>query len=248
MAVRAWRTAMEMLYDRTLYPGRGDAVTAVTALTVPGIGDNEIHRMATEAQTFAVAVIGAVESGAAAAESGVAAAAAESGAAAEIEPKRGAEEGARGSAKHVVVFHTAEQTLKKEELLGLLDGAAVIVLIISSVPSGASRKSLEAAAAAAGCRIEFFTLREMQYNVTRHECVPRHSLMTPAEEEEAMRRYRLSSRFQFHIILTSDPVARYLGLKHGNIVKIERYSPTAGTSVNYRCCRSVASGSYFAPA
>lgn len=281
MAVRAWRTVLEMLHDRTVFVD--DVAASVTALTVPGMGDNEIHGLATETQTFAVAVITsetprpdqALEQSGGARNRALPRAASRPAAAApqpeaadddavdedEVEDEEALKVDAAAQqaptdsldsrdarlAKHVVVFHTADQTLKKEELLSLVDDAAVILLIISSVPSGASRKSLEAAAAANGSRIEFFTLREMQYNVTRHVCVPRHALMTPAQEEDAVRRFRLTSRFQFHIILTSDPVARYLGLRHGNIVKIERYSPTSGTSINYRCCRSVASGSYVAP-
>ena len=140
----------------------------------------------------------------------------------------------------VVVFHSPDFSLKKEDLFAITGAATHAILIMGAVPSGASRKSLEAAALKAEMHLEFFTLLEMQYNVSKHTYVPEHRRLSEAEEDEVLKLYALQSRFQLHIILTSDPMARYLGLRHGNIVRIERHSGTAGTCVDYRCCGNAA--------
>jgi DNA-directed RNA polymerase subunit H (RpoH/RPB5) len=85
--------------------------------------------------------------------------------------------------------------------------------------------------------IHLFPIKELQYNVSRHGMVPRHEpVRNEAEILAVLARYRLKSRFQLPLILSSDPMARYLALKPGQLVRITRPSPSAGTYVLYRCC------------
>jgi DNA-directed RNA polymerase I, II, and III subunit RPABC1 len=51
-----------------------------------------------------------------------------------------------------------------------------------------------------------------------------------------MEKFMIKSKFQLPIILKTDAMAKYLGLKNGDIIKITRVSPTAGEYVVYRCC------------
>ena len=86
--------------------------------------------------------------------------------------------------------------------------------------------------------VQFFELAELQYNVSRHSLVPSHTaIRDEGQIEELMRRYVLKSRYQLPLILSTDPMARYLALKPGQIVRIVRSSPSAGTDVYYRCCQ-----------
>lgn len=85
--------------------------------------------------------------------------------------------------------------------------------------------------------IQLFLLSEMQYNVSEHELVPKHYLITDDEEiKTIVDSYQLKSKHQLPIILKSDPMARYLNAKSGNLVKIERISPSSGINIVYRCC------------
>jgi DNA-directed RNA polymerase subunit H len=81
-----------------------------------------------------------------------------------------------------------------------------------------------------------FTKRCMNLKVvdiTKHELVPKHELLTEQEKEQLLKQYGITLK-QLPRILQSDPMAKVLNAKVGDVIKITRKSETAGESVYYR--------------
>ncbi|MCW4020154.1 MAG: DNA-directed RNA polymerase subunit H [Candidatus Bathyarchaeota archaeon] len=71
------------------------------------------------------------------------------------------------------------------------------------------------------------------FNIFDHYLVPKHEILTPEEKEEILQKYRVEP-YKLPLIRTSDPIARVIGAKAGDLIKITRQSPTAGEYVTYR--------------
>ena len=85
--------------------------------------------------------------------------------------------------------------------------------------------------------ITFFHLKELLINIYRHNLVPTHIPIIDKEEiSEIMQKYSLRSKYQFPIILNTDPICKYLDIKSDTLVKIIRPSKTSGEYILYRYC------------
>ncbi|XP_064624759.1 DNA-directed RNA polymerases I, II, and III subunit RPABC1-like [Lineus longissimus] len=116
------------------------------------------------------------------------------------------------------------QTMQKENIT-----RAIIVVQAGMTPS--AKQSL--IDMAPKYILEQFLEAELLINITEHSLVPEHVLMTPEEKKELLIRYKLRE-FMLPRIQQGDPVARYFGLKRGQVVKITRPSETAGKYITYR--------------
>lgn len=72
-----------------------------------------------------------------------------------------------------------------------------------------------------------------KFAVQDHDLVPKHILLSTEESESVLKRYGIESR-QLPKIHVTDPAAKEIGAKVGDILKVVRKSPTAKQSIFYR--------------
>lgn len=139
---------------------------------------------------------------------------------------------------NINVIYYLSQKFKWTELRKIIDEDRMEpnflhIFIVNDKISASNMKSLNAL----NINMQIFNIKELQFNITRHVLVPKHELITNQEEiDHLMKTFSLKSKSQLPLILKSDPVSRYFGLKSGDIVKITRVSPSSGEYFIYRCC------------
>ena len=125
------------------------------------------------------------------------------------------------SAKEISIFFSKMKDAKAD---------SGIIVISGQLTSQAKQKLIDINYE---LQVECFKISELMVNITEHSYVPKHILLTQEEKKQLLKRYKIREN-QLPKILTTDPVAKYLGLKKGDVVKIIRDSETAGKYVTYR--------------
>lgn len=87
-----------------------------------------------------------------------------------------------------------------------------------------------------GGSLQYFHIKNLLFNPTKHQLVPKHIKLSNDEVTELMEKYMIKGKAQMPYILHNDTIAKWLGLKQGDIVKIQRFNENSGVSYYYRVC------------
>lgn len=85
--------------------------------------------------------------------------------------------------------------------------------------------------------VQIFWIDTLLINITKHELVPPMRILNEEEKEDIFNKANISNYNQFPVILKTDPVAKFYGMKRGQLAEITRPSPTGGIYKNYRYCQ-----------
>ena len=84
--------------------------------------------------------------------------------------------------------------------------------------------------------LQYFYGKQLLFNPTKHVYVPKHEKVSEKDKENLLSQYSLSKKLKLPCISHTDPQAKWLGLKQGDIVRITSYNSNSGTYYRYRCC------------
>jgi len=75
--------------------------------------------------------------------------------------------------------------------------------------------------------------KKKEFNIFKHELVPKHVVLNKKEVEEILEKYHIRA-YQLPYIKASDPAVQAIEAKPGDVLKIMRRSSTAGEVAVYR--------------
>jgi DNA-directed RNA polymerase subunit H (RpoH/RPB5) len=139
--------------------------------------------------------------------------------------------------RNISIVYSLQTKFKQHDVRKLLTNGEIlpdslVILVAHDKPSCINVKSLKTYLP----RLQVFELSKLLYNVTRHRLVPLHEVMSDADVAEMMVRFNVKTRQHLPHIISEDPVARYLALNPGQVVRVTRPSPSAGSCCIYRYC------------
>jgi DNA-directed RNA polymerase subunit H (RpoH/RPB5) len=146
-------------------------------------------------------------------------------------------------------FKDAKENRDPEQIISVLSqsedpdhverNVSSVIFVFDEDPQSHNRKIIADAdkvLQTVGGIAQYFTYNDLMYNPTKHIYVPLHEKLDESNIKSLFETYQLKSKSQLPVILRTDIIARWLGLKHGDIVKITRNNPSSGVYYFYRCC------------
>ena len=128
-------------------------------------------------------------------------------------------EGRAEEARCLVIVHRGKLGIKTLRDLSAERGDAALIIVTTEKPTPPAQRHLQDANVVRWCSA--FVTSEVIRNVTRHMLVPRHTRVDAAELPRLLERWREKDTSHLPLILATDPVAKYLGLREGEVVHIE---------------------------
>jgi len=140
----------------------------------------------------------------------------------------------------VKIIYYTPQKLKMPDIKKVLEDDIqserkydLYILVLNENPTQNNMKALYDISV----NVEIHLVKRLQFNITKHSLVPKHEVIRDKKIiDEIVDMYKLKNKYQLPLILKNDPIAKYYGMKPGEIVKITRVSESAGEYHAYRCC------------
>jgi DNA-directed RNA polymerase subunit H len=86
-------------------------------------------------------------------------------------------------------------------------------------------------------RVQFFHLRQLQFDITTHRMAMPHRILNEDERKKVFEEYKISNpESQLPSIDSQDTMIKWIGAIPGDVIEVIRHSDSAGQSLYYRYC------------
>ena len=140
----------------------------------------------------------------------------------------------------LVVFSQKDKGLVDRDVNTFMKFAAAndytngIILVALNPPSENVLKTVKNLAKD---RVQFFHIRQLQFDITTHRMAMPHRILKEDERTEMFKRYNVSKpEEQLPWIDSQDTMIKWIGAVPGDIVEVTRHSDVAGPQLYYRYC------------
>tara|TARA_B110000503_G_C6950096_1_gene330644 strand:- start:107 stop:742 length:636 start_codon:yes stop_codon:yes gene_type:complete len=148
--------------------------------------------------------------------------------------------------KQVYVKYHLAKTLPRQNINDYIDDlfhleqiltkGDTLVIIIKQEPHEALLNILNQIWESEGIFIIIYNLDRLLFNILEHSYVPKHTIMNESEIKIMKQLYNIKEDSEIPTISRYDPVALAIGMRPGEVCKIERPSKTAIMTNYYRIC------------
>lgn len=132
-----------------------------------------------------------------------------------------------------VLDEIVEDLYSIEDILTKKD---TLIIVIEDEPNDTILAKLKYLYDHDGIFVILHNIRRLQTNILHHVLVPQMTVLNETEKDAFMKKFHLKDLSQLPEISRFDPQALVVGVRPGDICKIQRGSVTALTSDYYRVC------------
>ena len=133
------------------------------------------------------------------------------------------------------IYEYIEDLFNLENILTKKDD---LIIIIKDEPNETLTRFLKDVWEQEGIFIRLFNIKRLQFNILKHFLVPKHIILTDEEIKDFKKTFNLKEKIGTSIpdISRFSPVGLAIGIRPGDLCKIERNSKTALNTLYYRVC------------
>ena len=127
----------------------------------------------------------------------------------------------------------------KDEFFGedaVLEKKDTLMVIIKDEPNDNIKDTLDELWNIYGIYITIINIHRLQFNILKHQWVPKHILLTTDQITEMKTKYNIQSNSEIPAISRYDPVASIICMRPTQVCKIIRKSRTSLEAEHYRIC------------
>jgi DNA-directed RNA polymerase subunit H (RpoH/RPB5) len=127
----------------------------------------------------------------------------------------------------------------KDEFFGdepVLEKKDTLMVIIKDEPNDNIKETLDEIWNIYGIYINIINIHRLQFNILKHQWVPKHILLTDEQIIELKTKYNIQSNSELPTISRYDAVASIICMRPSQVCKIIRKSRTSLESEYYRIC------------